>query len=84
MLSTVHTHTHTHVEHSHRKVRKAPCRSDGTLAYFFSKEDLQQRCEAVGFECAHVKYVCLDNKNRKTGVHMRRVFVQGRFTVPVV
>ena len=59
-----------------------PCRADGTLAYFFAKEDLEARCRAAGFEVLACKYVCVINRNRKSGKEMRRVFVQGRFRRP--
>ena len=55
------------------------CRLDGTLAYFFPKEDLVRRCQAAGLAAEYCKYVCVTNKNRKTGQELRRVFVQGSF-----
>jgi methyltransferase-like protein 6 len=57
-------------------------RSDGTLAYFFEREDLVQRCCAAGFVPIESKYVCVKNLNRKEGIEMHRVFVQGRFRKP--
>jgi hypothetical protein len=46
------------------------CRGDGTLSYFFSVEDLSARARAVGFELEESRYVCVINKNRKTGVEV--------------
>ncbi len=55
-------------------------RGDGTLSYFFSLDDLRSRAEAAGFGVEELRYVCVINKNRKTGVELRRVFVHGVFT----
>lgn len=57
-------------------------RSDGTLAYFFSCENLTERCESAGFVTEDVKYARVMLRNRKNGQTMRRVFVQGRFRNP--
>lgn len=59
-------------------------RGDGTLAYFFSTEDLEQRATEVGFEVIECKYVCVNNRNRKTGQLLRRVFVHAILSKPLV
>jgi hypothetical protein len=57
-------------------------RSDGTLAYFFSQEDLASRCSLAGFDCVETHYACVSVRNRKRDTFMRRVFVQGQFRKP--
>jgi hypothetical protein len=58
------------------------CRTDGTLSYYFSTEDLTRRCEEVGFHCEEVKYARVQLVNRSSQKTMHRVFVQGRFVKP--
>ena len=58
-------------------------RGDGTLSYFFSLEDLQARAEAAGFEVEEARYICVINRNKKTGAELRRVFVHGVFMKPL-
>ncbi|GAX80389.1 hypothetical protein CEUSTIGMA_g7828.t1 [Chlamydomonas eustigma] len=50
-------------------------RGDSTLAYFFSLEDFKERAEAAGFTVEECKYVCVINKNKKTGIELKRVFM---------
>mmetsp|Transcript_26926 Transcript_26926/g.72776 ORF Transcript_26926/g.72776 Transcript_26926/m.72776 type:complete len:183 (+) Transcript_26926:159-707(+) len=50
-------------------------RGDGTLAYFFSVEDMRAKSEAAQFHVVDCEYVTVYNTNRKTGVQLRRVFV---------
>jgi hypothetical protein len=50
-------------------------RGDSTLAYFFSLEDFKARAEAAGFTVEECKYVCVINKNKKTGAELKRVFI---------
>lgn len=57
-------------------------RGDGTLAYFFSVEDLAAKAEAAGFVVRECKYVCVTNWNRKAGLELKRVFVHGVFERP--
>ncbi|KXZ54894.1 hypothetical protein GPECTOR_4g966 [Gonium pectorale] len=54
-------------------------RGDGTMAYFFSTEELDHRAACAGFRTAECKYVTVVNRNRKTGMELRRVFVHGVF-----
>ncbi|GLC53060.1 hypothetical protein PLESTB_000703600 [Pleodorina starrii] len=58
-------------------------RGDGTMAYFFSTEELISRARGAGFETVECKYVTVVNRNRKTGVELRRVFVHGVFQKPL-
>ena len=58
-------------------------RGDGTLAYFYEPEELAAMAVRVGFEVVECEYVCVHNKNRKTGQLLKRVFVHGVFRRPV-
>lgn len=57
-------------------------RGDGTLAYFYTTEDLTGLAVAAGFEVVECDYVCVINRNRKTGQELRRAFVHGLFRRP--
>lgn len=57
-------------------------RGDGTLAYFYTAEELSGLAEAAGLEVEECNYVCVVNKNRKTGQLLRRAFVHGVFKKP--
>jgi SAM-dependent methyltransferase len=57
-------------------------RGDNTLAYFFSVEDMRAKAESAGFGVRECEYVCVYNRNRKTGQTLRRVFVHGVFVKP--
>ena len=57
-------------------------RKDGTLSSFFSREDLQIKLEAAGFQTVDCKYACVSLLNRKTRMKMKRVFVHGVFQKP--
>jgi len=57
-------------------------RGDGTLAFFFSVEDLSSKARAAGFEVAECSYVTVYNTNRKTGLKLQRVFVHAVFRRP--
>ncbi|CAI5523270.1 unnamed protein product [Closterium sp. Naga37s-1] len=54
-------------------------RGDGTLAYFFSVEEVRVLMGAAGFECKEVEYCCVRNENRRKGREMKRVWVHGVF-----
>ncbi|KAG2435841.1 hypothetical protein HXX76_007036 [Chlamydomonas incerta] len=58
-------------------------RGDGTMAYFFSREDMAARARQAGFEVTELKYVTVVNRNRKSGLELRRVFIHCVFTKPV-
>ncbi|PNH08537.1 Methyltransferase-like protein 2 [Tetrabaena socialis] len=59
-------------------------RSDGTMAFFFSTEELADRASASGFSTVECKYVTVTNRNRRTGAELRRVFVHGVFERPTL
>jgi hypothetical protein len=57
-------------------------RGDGTLAAFFSTDDISALAAAAGLEVAACRYVYRRVRNRKKGVDMRRVFVQAQLRKP--
>eukprot|EP00850_Spirogloea_muscicola_P026705 SM009620S24938 [mRNA] locus=s9620:65:435:- [translate_table: standard] len=58
-------------------------RTDGTLAYFFSKEYLAGLFVDAGFELEECNYCCVRLLNRKKAALMHRVFINGVFCKPV-
>jgi methyltransferase-like protein 6 len=59
-------------------------RSDGTLAYYFSLDRLNEVFTQAGFEpVEEARYVMTEVVNRKREVKMDRVFVQAKFRRPV-
>jgi methyltransferase-like protein 6 len=54
-------------------------REDGTLSYFFTTMEIQERAAATGFDMLECTYGCVVNTNRKTGEVLQRVFVHGVF-----
>jgi methyltransferase-like protein 6 len=54
-------------------------RQDGTRAYYFSVSKLRETFEAVGFVTVSCEYVHRETVNKKEGLCVPRVFVQGRF-----
>jgi SAM-dependent methyltransferase len=52
-------------------------RGDGTLAYFFTKHEIQLHLENAGFHILQLDYHTVKNHNRKTGITMMRVFLNG-------
>ncbi|GMH32622.1 hypothetical protein BSKO_00456 [Bryopsis sp. KO-2023] len=67
---------------SQRKGENLYQRSDGTLAYYFTKEFLSELMGNLGFEAVECEYVCVIWKNRKNGKELKRVFVHGIFKKP--
>lgn len=59
-------------------------RSDGTFAYFFSREVLAALFEQAGFTIVENNYCTVRLRNRKKGVAMDRVWVHGKFQKPDV
>jgi len=59
-------------------------RQDGTLAYFFSVEDIGQRADDAGFVINELKYACVHNRSHsKAGLQLlKRAFVHGVFSRP--
>lgn len=56
---------------------------DGTLAYYFSVEFLEELFEGEGFEVLENRYVLKQTVNRKEDISIERVFVHGRFRKPL-
>lgn len=54
-------------------------RQDGTRAYYFTTELLSSLFVTAGFEVISCAYISKEITNRKMGVRVPRVFVQGRF-----
>ncbi|KAI8370458.1 S-adenosyl-L-methionine-dependent methyltransferase [Radiomyces spectabilis] len=57
-------------------------RQDGTMSYFFSVEDLQQRFEAEGFQTLKNEYIYRETTNRRLELNVDRIFVQAKFQKP--
>ncbi|KAF6257122.1 S-adenosyl-L-methionine-dependent methyltransferase [Scenedesmus sp. NREL 46B-D3] len=57
-------------------------RGDGTLAYFYTTQELAGLAAAAGLVVVECEYVCVFNRNRKTGLELRRTFVHGVFRRP--
>jgi hypothetical protein len=65
---TMYRHTIRHSEHLFE-------RSDGTLSFYFDLDSLLYLAQAASFSVLEMKYATVINRNRKSGVEMRRVFV---------
>jgi SAM-dependent methyltransferase len=50
-------------------------RSDGTLSYYFDIQYLENLASSCGFQVVEIKYATVLNRNRKSGIEMRRVFL---------
>ncbi|XP_038077022.1 tRNA N(3)-methylcytidine methyltransferase METTL6-like [Patiria miniata] len=57
-------------------------RQDGTRAYYFTEEYLSKLFTDVGFDVASNEYVLRETVNKKEGLCVPRVFVQGKFIKP--
>ncbi|ORZ29537.1 hypothetical protein BCR44DRAFT_1449525 [Catenaria anguillulae PL171] len=55
------------------------CRQDGTLAHFFTREQLDELFIANGFHVKSSAYVLRTTVNRKTSDEFQRIFVQARY-----
>lgn len=54
-------------------------RHDGTMSYFFSKEDLQTRFEAENFKTLDCQYIYRETINRGMEMRIDRIFAQAKF-----
>ncbi|GAN07729.1 methyltransferase-like protein 6 isoform X1 [Mucor ambiguus] len=54
-------------------------RHDGTMSYFFSKEDLQARFEAEQFKTIDCQYIYRETINRGMEKRIDRIFAQAKF-----
>ncbi|GBF99916.1 hypothetical protein Rsub_12824 [Raphidocelis subcapitata] len=50
-------------------------RGDGTLAYFYTADELAAMGEAAGLAVERAEYACVVNANRRSGQELRRCFV---------
>ncbi|XP_033762193.1 tRNA N(3)-methylcytidine methyltransferase METTL6-like [Pecten maximus] len=57
-------------------------RQDGTRAYYFSTELLMKLVSEVGLTVCECEYVQRETVNRKEGLSVPRIFVQGKFVKP--
>jgi methyltransferase-like protein 6 len=57
-------------------------RQDGTLASFFTVEEIVSLANKVGFEVKECRYATTIMRNRRDGKEMKRVFVHGVFEKP--
>jgi len=54
-------------------------RHDGTMAYFFTQEEVETMCAKAGLEKRSMDTIYREITNRKTLVSMRRIWLHGRF-----
>ncbi|KAL8427849.1 hypothetical protein Efla_005815 [Eimeria flavescens] len=58
-------------------------RYDGTLAYYFLKEEVEELfCKGAGLEVVESRYCMREMLNRKTQQKMQRIWVQAKFRRP--
>lgn len=57
-------------------------RQDGTRAFYFSTEILTKLVTEAGFTVAECDYVQRETVNKKEGLSVPRIFVQGKFVKP--
>lgn len=57
-------------------------KNDGVCVYYFEEEELKSLCEKAGLKTIRVHLCCKLLQNRKTGLKMYRVWIQGRFYKP--
>ncbi|XP_046543222.1 tRNA N(3)-methylcytidine methyltransferase METTL6-like [Haliotis rubra] len=58
-------------------------RQDGTRAYYFSLEKLEGMMTSAGFTVSRNEYVKRETVNKKEGICVPRIFVQGKFVKPI-
>uniref|UniRef100_A0A1E1X4C2 tRNA N(3)-methylcytidine methyltransferase n=1 Tax=Amblyomma aureolatum TaxID=187763 RepID=A0A1E1X4C2_9ACAR len=57
-------------------------RQDGTRAFYFSEQVLEKLFTGAGYEVVSNEYVCRETVNKKEGICVPRIFVQGKFRKP--
>lgn len=57
-------------------------RQDGTRAFYFSEQCLERLFLDAGYEVVSNEYVCRETVNKKEGICVPRIFVQGKFRKP--
>lgn len=53
-------------------------RGDGTLAFYFDLKETRALLEEAGFEVLELEYCTVKSTNRKLGLEMKRVFLNGK------
>lgn len=66
----------------HKLAENFYVRQDGTRAYYFSKEVVATLCTAANFLVSVNEYVLRETVNKKKGLRVPRVFIQGKFIKP--
>lgn len=54
-------------------------RQDGTMTYFFEKDEIELLMQKCGFQTVTLEYVERRTINKKEGVDVPRLFLQGKF-----
>ena len=67
------------IDYTHKIKDRHYVRQDGTMTYFFTKEEVSSLATSVGFETRTLDYVYRRTVNKKEGVDVPRVFIQGVF-----
>lgn len=57
-------------------------RQDGTRAFYFSEQALGKLFTDAGYKVVSNEYVCRETVNKKEGICVPRIFVQGKFRKP--
>jgi tRNAThr (cytosine32-N3)-methyltransferase len=57
-------------------------KNDGVCVYYFLEEELNELCVNSGLVTIKINFHCKLLQNRKTGLKMYRVWIQGRFYKP--
>jgi SAM-dependent methyltransferase len=57
-------------------------KNDGVCVYYFLEEELADLCNNAGLLTIKINFHCKLLQNRKTGLKMYRVWIQGRFYKP--
>jgi hypothetical protein len=59
-------------------------KNDGVCVYYFDEEELEGLFTKVGLVKIKINLHCKMLQNRKTGLKMYRVWIQGRFYKPAI
>ena len=54
-------------------------RQDGTMTYFFEKEEIERLMNKCGFQTVTLEYIERRTINKKEGIDVPRLFIQGKF-----
>ncbi|XP_063900877.1 tRNA N(3)-methylcytidine methyltransferase METTL6-like [Zophobas morio] len=75
----IYDHAMLRFKQGHKLSDNLYVRQDGTLAYYFSLEFLQELFSSQGFQVVSNEYLFTETINRKEKINVERVFVQSRF-----